>query len=175
MLVMTDKIQWQNVKHFSHWGNRVTKNARRTRGINSTSSVAKATFKKLKDLSTSKLGSILRKNTGKMLSLVHRIYGAENWTLHKVDQKYLESYKMWFWRRVEEIIWKDRVVNEEVCHRVKEERNLLTYLLTYLLTPCNKVLLKKPTGSAASQEILRILWNLKVHYRTHSARHLSLS
>jgi hypothetical protein len=40
-------------------------------------------------------------------------------------------------------------------------------LLTYLLTPCSRVLLEKLTGSAASQEIPRILWNLKVHRRIH--------
>jgi hypothetical protein len=39
-------------------------------------------------------------------------------------------------------------------------------LLTYLLTPWSRVLLEKLTGSAASQEIPRILWNLKAHYRT---------
>ena len=39
--------------------------------------------------------------------------------------------------------------------------------LTYLLTPWSRVLLEKLTGSAASQEIHRILWNPKVHYSTH--------
>ena len=41
-----------------------------------------------------------------------------------------------------------------------------TYLLTYLLTPWTRVL-EKLTGFKANQEIPRILWNPKVHYRTH--------
>jgi hypothetical protein len=40
-------------------------------------------------------------------------------------------------------------------------------VLTYLLTPWSRVLLEKLTGSAASQEIPRILWTPKVPLRQH--------
>jgi hypothetical protein len=53
------------------------------------------------------------------------LYGAETGTLRAVDQKHLESYKMWCWRRMEKIIWTDHVRNEEVLLRVKTQRNIL--------------------------------------------------
>jgi hypothetical protein len=43
----------------------------------------------------------------------------------QVDQKYLESFEMWCWRKMEKIIWTDHVRNEEVLHGVKEKRNII--------------------------------------------------
>jgi hypothetical protein len=37
----------------------------------------------------------------------------------------VESFEMWCWRRMEKINWTDRVRNEKVLHRVKEERNIV--------------------------------------------------
>ena len=53
------------------------------------------------------------------------LYGAETWTLRAVGQKYLESFEMWCWRRMEKISWTHRVRNEDVLLRVKEQRNIL--------------------------------------------------
>ena len=49
---------------------------------------------------------------------------AETWTPRKVGQKYLEIFGMWCWRRIGGR-WVDLVRNEEVLHRVREERNIL--------------------------------------------------
>jgi len=53
------------------------------------------------------------------------LYGAETWTLRAVDQKHLESFEMWCWRRMEKISWTDHVRNEKVLLRFKEQRNIL--------------------------------------------------
>jgi hypothetical protein len=53
------------------------------------------------------------------------LYGAETGTLRAVDQKHLESFEMWCWRRMEKISWTDHVRYEGVLLRVKEQRNIL--------------------------------------------------
>jgi hypothetical protein len=77
--------------------------------------MAKAAFNKKKIIFTSKLDLNLRKKIVKCYIWSIALYGAENWTLRKVDQKYVESFEMWFWRRME-ISWTDRVRKEEVLH-----------------------------------------------------------
>jgi len=32
------------------------------------------------------------------------LYGVETWILRKVGQKYVESFEMWCWRRIEKIV-----------------------------------------------------------------------
>jgi len=53
------------------------------------------------------------------------VYGAETWTPRAADQKYVESFEMWYWRRMEKISWTNHVRNEEVLLRVNEQRNIL--------------------------------------------------
>ena len=53
------------------------------------------------------------------------MYGAETRTLRAADQKYLESFEVWCWRRMEKISWTDHVRNEDVLIRVTEQRKIL--------------------------------------------------
>jgi hypothetical protein len=39
----------------------------------------------------------LQKATITLIMSVLIMYGAETWTLRKVDEKYLESFEMWCW------------------------------------------------------------------------------
>jgi hypothetical protein len=103
----------------------ITNYARCTREIESRIAMAKTAFNKKKNLFTSKQDLNLRKKLVKCYIWSIALCGAETWTLGKVDQKYLESFDIWCWRRMEKISWTDRVRNEEVLHRVKEERNIV--------------------------------------------------
>ncbi|PNF43845.1 hypothetical protein B7P43_G06049 [Cryptotermes secundus] len=93
--------------------------------IKSRIAMAKAAFSKKKNLFTSKLDLNLRKKLVKCYIWSIALYGAETWTLRAVDQKHLESFEMWCWRRMEKISWTDYVRNEEVLIRVSEQRNIL--------------------------------------------------
>jgi hypothetical protein len=98
---------------------------RYTREIKSRIAVAKVAFNRKKTLSTSPLALNLRKKLAKCYCWKVVFYGAEIWKLRKLHQKYLESFEMLCWRRIEKIIWTDHGRNEEILHRVKEDRNIL--------------------------------------------------
>ena len=87
--------------------------------------MAKAAFIKKRAIFTSTLDFELRKKLVKCYNWSIALYGAETSTLQAVEQKHLESFKMWCWRRMEKISWIDHVRNEDVLFRVKEQRNIL--------------------------------------------------
>jgi hypothetical protein len=74
-----------------------------------------------------------------LIYLYIALYGAETWTLQAVDQKHLESFEMWCWRRMEKISWTDHVSNEEVLLSRSREISYMKYVKgrrTGLVTFC---------------------------------------
>ncbi|PNF32598.1 hypothetical protein B7P43_G18093 [Cryptotermes secundus] len=123
--IKIDQKQLENVKCFKYLGSLLTDDGRCTCEIKSRIAMAKAAFSKKKNLFTSKLDLNLRKKLVKCYVWSIALYGAETWTLRAIDQKHLESFEMWCWRRMEKNSWTDYVRNEEVLFRVSEQRNTL--------------------------------------------------
>ena len=122
---MIGQKQLDNVECFNYLGSMLTNDGRCTREIKSRIAMAKVEFNKKKTLFTSTLDLILRKNLVKCYIWSIALYGAETWMIQAVDKKHLESFEMWWWRRMEKISWIDHVRNEEVLFHVNEQRNII--------------------------------------------------
>jgi len=92
---MTDHKQLENVKHLNYLCSMVTNDAMCTREIKSRVAMAQAVFYKKKALLTRKFDLNLRKKLTKCCTWSTELYGAETWTLRKVEHKYLEAFEMW--------------------------------------------------------------------------------
>jgi len=103
----------------------LTNDGRCTCEIKSRISMAKAAFNKKGALFTGKMDWEFGKKLVKCYIWSVALYGAETGTVGAVDQKQLESFEMWCWRRMEKISWTDRVRNGEVLLRVKEQRDII--------------------------------------------------
>jgi len=111
--IMMDHKQCENVEHFSYLGSMTTQDARNTREIKSRSAIAKAAFNTR--LYSPVNWTLFNKKTSRQCYMwTAAWYGAETWTLGKVNQKYLESHGMWCCRRMGKISWTDLVRNEKV-------------------------------------------------------------
>jgi len=94
--------------------------------------IAKEAFNRKMSLFTSKLNIELKKKLVRCYVWSIALYGSETWALRKLERKYLESFEMWCWRRMEKIKWSEKITNEQVLDRIGEKR-----------TPINNILLRK--------------------------------
>ncbi|KAJ4433369.1 hypothetical protein ANN_15628 [Periplaneta americana] len=53
------------------------------------------------------------------------LYGVETWTLRLSEEKRIEVFEIWIWRRMERVKWTDIIRNEAVLDRVDEGRIML--------------------------------------------------
>jgi hypothetical protein len=73
--------------------------------------MTKTAFKMGNILLTSKLDLNLKMKPMKHYLWSITLFGLESWTLCKAGQKYSESFDLCCWRRMENIIWTNRVKN----------------------------------------------------------------
>lgn len=116
----------EQVDNFRYLGGLIKSNGGCTEEIRSRIGMGKIAYEKVKDLLTARRIPLkLRKRFAKCYVWSVVLYGAETWTLRKKEERFLESFEMWVWRRLKGIKWSDKVRNEEVLRRVGENREIL--------------------------------------------------
>jgi hypothetical protein len=99
--IMKDQKEPEYVEYFSYLGTMITNDASCMREIKSRIAMAKTAFNKRKNLFVSQLDKNLRNKLVKCYIWSIALYSAENRILRKVDQNYLESCEMWWWKNME--------------------------------------------------------------------------
>ncbi|KAJ4451478.1 hypothetical protein ANN_02941 [Periplaneta americana] len=87
--------------------------------------MAKEAFKRKRSIFCGPLEKQLRKRLVKCFVWSVALYEAETWTLWRNEEKQIEAFEIWIWRRMECVKWTDRIRNEAVLERVSEERMML--------------------------------------------------
>ena len=61
------------------------------------------------------------------------LYSAETRSLRKENIRRMEALKMWIWKRMELIIWTEKMTNEEVLRRVGEKSSMVETIVPSFL------------------------------------------
>jgi hypothetical protein len=97
--------------------------------------MARVAFTTKKTLFTSKLDLNLGKKI--VISYIWKtaLYDKKTWKLWEVNQKYMQSFEMWCWRRME-ISWTDHVTNIRESRRDKIKRKKANFIGHILHSNC---------------------------------------
>ena len=87
--------------------------------------MAKEAFNRKRSIFCGPLEKELRKRLVTCFVWSVVLYGAETWTLRRNEQKQVEAFEMWVWRRMERVKWTDKIKNAVVLERVREGRIIL--------------------------------------------------
>ena len=102
--IMIDQKQLENVEDFNSLTIMID-DIRYTREIKSGIAMVKSAFNRRRLFFSSELELNLKKKSANCYILSMTLCGAEIWILRKVEQKYLVSFEMWCWIRMEKISW----------------------------------------------------------------------
>ncbi|KAJ4444946.1 hypothetical protein ANN_06745 [Periplaneta americana] len=87
--------------------------------------MAKEAFNRKRSIACELLEKELRKRLVKCFVWSVALYGAETWTLPRSEEKRIEVFEMWIWRRMEHVKGIGRIRNEAVLERASEEGMML--------------------------------------------------
>ena len=71
------------------------------------------------------IGSNLKVKIMKTLVWSIAQYGAESWTVGKIDTLKIEAFELWCWRKVPGMSWRDCITNASVLKEIQREREIV--------------------------------------------------
>ena len=121
----------EQVREFCYLGSKITEDGRSKREIISRIAQAKKSFQKKKTLLTSNnISTDVKKKFIQTYIWSVALYGCETWTIATEEQRRLEAFEMWCYRRMMKIPWVDKISNEEVLKRAMARRKLWKQIQT---------------------------------------------
>ena len=105
MRIKIENKKLREVHHFKYLGSVLTRDGYSTREIKIRIAIVKEAFNRKLSLWTNKVNIELTKKLVRFYVWSIALYGFEVLTLRKLEQKYLESFEMWCWMRMEKIKW----------------------------------------------------------------------
>ena len=124
--IEVDGQNLEQIEKMKYLGTLITEEIKTDLELDTRSNLAKAKFSEMSKILTSK--RLKLKTQFKILNCyIFSIftYGSEAWTLSKVLENKIEATEMWCLRRMSNVLWKDKVSNEEELRRLGTERKLL--------------------------------------------------
>ena len=79
------------------------------------------------------LDSILKSRDISLLAKVHRVktmifpvvmYGCESWTITKAEQRKIDAFELWCWKRLLRVPWTARRSNQSILREISPECSL---------------------------------------------------
>ena len=112
---MIDGDEIENVDKFKFLGSYITPEGDSKTEIKIRLGIARGATTDLADLWKSKdLSLNLKVKLAKALVWSIALYGCESWTIKKEEERMIQVFELWLWRRVLRISWKERKTNDWV-------------------------------------------------------------
>ena len=110
---------------FKYLGCNISRNMNCCQEVKQRIAVVKESFNRRRSIFFGPLEKELWKRRVKCFVWSVVLYVAETWTLRRNEQKLLEAFAMWVWRRMERIKCTDKIKNAVVLERVGEGRIMM--------------------------------------------------
>ena len=124
--ITLDNTVLEQVERYKYLGSWITENARCEEDIKARIGMAKAAFWQNKEIMRRNVRFRTKKKILNCYVFSVLNYGCESWTRNKAMCRRVDAFEMWCYRRMLKISYKDRVTNNEVLHRVREDLHFMT-------------------------------------------------